>query len=177
MTDGGQGVTIQEAQKITGLSARTLRRYVKLGKLTVTRSQCKFGQQILFSEAELRALPAPGSGETPRQVAGALAGRDSPLDSNPLKDHPLVAKLEAATYRIGWLEGQLDMTQKALTEGADSIRQREESLEKARAEVLELDRYLQDERARRQALEARVRELERPWWQKLFRPSTATAIP
>jgi len=183
MTDSGQGVTIQEAHKITGLSVRTLRRYVKLGKLTAGRSQGKYGQQILFSEAELRALTPPGGGDRPGQVAMGSRGGDSPPDSDPVTSHPLAAKLEQATYRIGWLEGQLDMTRKALTEGDDIRRQREEALEKSRQDAMELDRYLQDERTRRQAvetraaaLEARVKDLERPWWQRLFRPSAAAAI-
>jgi chromosome segregation ATPase len=92
-----------------------------------------------------------------------------------------------ATYRIGWLESRIESMQRALTEGVEAAQkreaearqeahQKEDAIEKERAAVLELDRHLQDERARRQAverekveLEARLRELELPWWKKMFR--------
>lgn len=183
MTDTGHGVTIQEAHGITGLSVRTLRRYVKTGKLTVERAPCKFGQQILFSEAELRPIAVSAGGETPGQVAGVPRGGDSPGDSEPVTENPLMAKLEGATFRIGWLEGQLDMTRKALTEGEEARQQREAELLKEKAAVLDLDRSLREERQRRQAaekeksaLEARLRDFERPWWKRLFRPTSAAAV-
>jgi len=190
MTDSEGLVTMQEAIKITGLTERTLRRYVKAGKLSVTRAGSKRGVRILFSEADLRTLGAseeadttgqagqePIRGDRTKRTGGKLSGDLSVLMEK--KDE----EIKQATFRLGWLESRIETMQKALTEGAEAVRLREEALEKARQEAMELDRFLQDERTRRQAvereraaLEARVKELERPWWQKLFRPSSAAAI-
>jgi hypothetical protein len=168
----------------TGRSERTLRRWIKGGRVPVTYVTVDGKREIRISEGAVRDLVRDTGCQgdvTVPSVAGQVAGQVTVTPE-------VMERLEQATYRIGWLEGQLDLTRKALTEGAEVSRQREEALkhdcqareealEKERQAVLELDRYLQAERQRRMAvekekaaLEARVLELELPWWKKMFRP-------
>lgn len=83
-----------------------------------------------------------------------------------------------ATYRIGYLEGQLESARKMLTEGVDAARQRELTLqetlhkEKAKAERLAAETELV--RRENEELKARIREIEIPWWKKMFRPRMNT---
>jgi DNA-binding transcriptional MerR regulator len=182
MTDSEGLVTMQEAIKITGLTERTLRRYVKTGRLAVTRAGSRTGVRILFSEEDLRRITAPEEADTTGQTGQETIRGDRTKRTGTKLSGEMSAliekkdeELKQATYRLGWLEGRIESMQKALTEGADIVRLREEALEKERQVVLELDRYLQDERQRRMvierekaALEARVRELEQPWWRKVL---------
>ena len=100
-----QGLTIAEAAKSLGVSSRTVRRYVKSGKINAKLINGPFGQEyrILELPVEFRKskpvdnTPPPSSVQTPVQVIDIVRELQE-------KNLALAAQLGAATERIRTLE-------------------------------------------------------------------------
>ena len=103
-----QGFTIVEAAKSLGVSSRTVRRYVKSGKIHAKLVLGPFGQEyrILELPVELRKSrpvdnsPYQSSGQTPIQVIDIIRELQE-------KNLTLAAQLGAATERIRNLEKEM----------------------------------------------------------------------
>jgi len=100
-----QGVSIAEAAKSLGVSSRTVRRYVKSGKIQAKLVQGSFGQEYRIMElpVEFRKskpvdnTPPQSSVQTPVQVIDIIRELQE-------KNMALAAQLGAASERIRTLE-------------------------------------------------------------------------
>ena len=109
-------MTIAEAAKSLGVSTRTIRRYIKAGKITATLVPGAFGEEYRIFELppDLAGQPAGESrGQDPGQVMSIVRELHE-------KNLALAAQLGAATERIRNLENQV----KLLTAGHKSWWQR-----------------------------------------------------
>lgn len=143
--------SISEAAEALRLSSKTIRRYIKSGKLPSVKVPTKFGDEYRITE-----IP-----EDLRQEAEAQAEAQARMDIVPVEEtgsrldaqllyHEnirLAAQLGAATERIRQMEEQLKLQESQLGPAAEKIR----------------------------LLEAQVRLLEAPkpqpvlpWWKRLF---------
>jgi MerR family copper efflux transcriptional regulator len=105
--------SISEAAELLNLSAKTIRRYIKAGKLSSIKVPTKFGDEYRITE-----IP-----EALKQEAAALAEAQAKVDIVPARDFGnqldpqqlyqenirLAAQLGAATERIRQLEQQLKL--------------------------------------------------------------------
>lgn len=102
----GQGLTISQAAKALGVSARTVRRYIKAGKLHAELVDGHFGEEYRIPElpSELRQ-PKPVDktpGQTPVQAMDVIRELQE-------KNLALAAQLGAAAERIRNLENQVKL--------------------------------------------------------------------
>jgi len=105
-----QSFTIAEAARSLGLSSRTVRRFIKSGKIDAELVLGPFGQEyrILELPAELRkpkpidSTPGQISSQTPIQVMDIIRELQE-------KNLALAAQLGAATERIRNLEGEVKL--------------------------------------------------------------------
>jgi len=155
--------SISEAAALLKLSAKTIRRYIKAGKLPSTKVPTKFGDEYRITEIpeELRqeAL-AQAEAESRVDVISADDRDEDKLDSQLLyqENIRLAAQLGAATERIRQLEDQLKAQENLLTSGNDKVLQIEKQLK-----LLE-------------SVEQQLKVLETPkpvppklpWWKRLF---------
>lgn len=72
-----------------------------------------------------------------------------------------------ATFRIGWLEGQLELTRKMLTEGAEATKQREEALLQERTLAEHKIQELKDQIANLQTF---LQKATRRFWWEFWKP-------
>jgi excisionase family DNA binding protein len=177
--------TKEFAQKV-GVSVRTVRDWVKRGKVESTVIKGRKGKsEYRFTEEEVKKIRGRNEGSfTSLEVKGEVQPKETPFTSSPVQD-----PLQQAVFRIGWLEGQLELYKRMLTEGSETVRAREEEMistrrkaeEKAEeaarlvTEKAEIENKLiraRDEtegvRLEKEALAVRIRELERPWWKRWF---------
>jgi excisionase family DNA binding protein len=117
-----QSFTIAQAAAKLGVSTRTIRRYIKAGKLRADLVNGPFGEEYRIRELpeDLKKLEAiDSSGQTALDNHDPFAGvsPDAKAVFNDLqeKNLSLAAQLGAATERIRQLEGQLKV--RALTDG------------------------------------------------------------
>jgi excisionase family DNA binding protein len=104
-----QGMTISQAAKTLGVSTRTIRRYIKAGKISATLIAGPFGEEYRIFE-----LPPELISQTSSEVTGKDPGQmlDIVREMHE-KNLALAAQLGAATERIRNLENQV----KLLTSG------------------------------------------------------------
>jgi MerR family copper efflux transcriptional regulator len=112
----GQGMSIAQAAKTLGVSARTIRRYIKAGKIQAELVNGHFGEeyQILELPAELYPTKADSqtstSGQGPGQTSGQALGQAIDIIRElQEKNLALAAQLGAATERIRNLETQVKL--------------------------------------------------------------------
>jgi MerR family transcriptional regulator, copper efflux regulator len=105
--------SITEAAEVLNLSAKTIRRYIKSGKLSSTKVPTKFGDEYRITEIpEALKQEAAALAEAQAQVEIISTEDTSPrLDAQQLyqENIRLAAQLGAATERIRQLEEQVKL--------------------------------------------------------------------
>jgi excisionase family DNA binding protein len=156
--DNTVSYSISEAAELLNLSAKTIRRYIKSGKLPSTKVPTKFGDEYRVTEIpETLKQEAADQAESQNKV-DILSEKEteSTLDPKQLyQDNlQLAVQLGAATTRIRQLEDQI----KALNNQLQAAK-----------EPLALP---EGQNKLAQALEDRLKSIEenaaRPWWKKLL---------
>jgi len=103
-----QGLTIPEAAKTLGVSSRTVRRFIKSGKIQAQLVPGAFGQEYQISELPqhlYRSKPLDNTpSQNPIQTPGQLIELIHELQE---KNMTLAAQFGAATERIRNLEGEV----------------------------------------------------------------------
>lgn len=106
----GQGMNISQAARTLGVSNRTIRRYIKAGRITAELVSGHFGEEyrILELPPELRQTKPIDKthGQTPDQSLGQAIDIIRELQE---KNLALAARLGAATERIRNLENQVKL--------------------------------------------------------------------
>lgn len=156
-------IDVDQAAEILGVSTRTIRRYVKEGKIDHRRVQGKFGEELRFNEEELRQLARTmsngvGKGRQASQdssVNGVKGSRTQGLSPEALWQayQELQAEYRNAAAQIGFLRSRAEEVPK-LAERAESLQKQKEEAEKARAAAEEEKKNLAKEleQVRRQML-------------------------
>lgn len=106
-----QGFNINQAAKKLGVSTRTIRRYIKAGKIRAELVRGSFGEEYRILELPLQFDPTrPLNGEraVDRSGGGAVQGMELIRELQE-KNLALAAQLGAAAERIRGLEGQLKL--------------------------------------------------------------------
>lgn len=105
--------TIAEAAELLKLSAKTIRRYIKSGKLASVKVSTKFGDEYRITEIPeaLRQEAEAQAEEQARVEVVAKEDSGSKLDAQQLyqENIRLAAQLGAATERIRQLEDRLKL--------------------------------------------------------------------
>ncbi len=138
--------SISEVAEILNLSAKTIRRYIKSGKLPSVKVPTKFGD-------EYRVTEIPESLKQEAEAQARVQGKvdivpaeeqDTGLDAQMLyqENIRLAAQLGAASERIRHLEEQLRSQENLLAPARENIHLLEEKV--------------------------KVLEKRKPWWQRLF---------
>ena len=111
-----QGITIAQAARTLGVSARTIRRYIKAGKIQAELVTGHFGEEyrILELPPELYPTKPEDKAATPDQTPGqnpgqALGQAMDIIRELQEKNLALAAQLGAATERIRNLENQVKL--------------------------------------------------------------------
>ena len=152
--------SISEAAEALKLSAKTIRRYIKSGKLPSIKVPTKFGDEYRITEIpeELRQeAEAQAQARAKMDIVPADAEEpDSQLDAQALYQDNLrlAAQLGAATERIHQMEEQIKLQEGQLGPAQERIRQLEIQL-----------RLLEAPRSQPQTQPQPVL----PWWKRLFR--------
>jgi MerR family copper efflux transcriptional regulator len=107
-----QGLSISQAARKLGVSTRTVRRYIKAGKIKAELVSGQFGEEyrILELPPELYQVAPEGETPTPGQPPGQTLGQAVDI-IRELQDKnlTLAAQLGAATERIRNLENQVKL--------------------------------------------------------------------
>jgi MerR family copper efflux transcriptional regulator len=106
--------TITEAAEVLKLSAKTIRRYIKAGKLPSVKVMTKFGEEYRITEIpEALRQEAEAQAQAQAKVDLVIAEKkpESTLDAQTLyqENIRLAAQLGAATERIRQLEDKLKL--------------------------------------------------------------------
>jgi MerR family copper efflux transcriptional regulator len=107
-----QGMSISQAARTLGVSARTIRRYIKAGKIPAELVSGHFGEEYRILELPPELYPAkPGDkASTPGQAPGQALGQAMDIIRElQEKNMALAAQLGAATERIRNLENQVKL--------------------------------------------------------------------
>ena len=185
---GKRWVTLREAARALGVSVSTIRRQVQAGELPAKLAQGKHGERYLIDlSPNASKEPEPvqtGPDPSPEPTESATLNRSISCEPVQIQTElvevvPLTAHLELVRLldeekserrqaqletvrlerRLATMEVELQFHQRALTESAESIRQREQ----AREDEIALTRA---ELAKWQDAEARRRA--RPWWKRML---------
>jgi MerR family transcriptional regulator, copper efflux regulator len=157
--------SISEAAEALNLSPKTIRRYIKAGKLPSTKVPTKFGDEYRITEIpEALKLEAQAQAEAQARVKVELVPAeeaDTKLDAQLLyqENIRLAAQLGAATEKIRQLEEQMKLQENRLGPSTDRIRQLEELVR-----LLEAPKALPVITPQ----EAPVAPPRLPWWKRLF---------
>jgi MerR family transcriptional regulator, copper efflux regulator len=160
--------SISEAAEVLNLSTKTIRRYVKAGKLPSIKVQTKFGEEYRITEIpealkEEAAAIAAAEAKTDIIPAGEEENR---LDAQSLYQDNLrmaaqlgatTAQLSAANERVKALEEQLRLLESP---------HMEKELEAARQRIGQLEAQISHIEAQKQASSRAVQD--RPWWKRLL---------
>ncbi len=109
-----QGFNINEAAEKLGVSTRTIRRYIKAGKIRAELIKGSFGEEYRILELppqfdpNLMTEEEPRAAQEPAAEAGAFSGLEL-IRELQSKNLALAAQLGAAAERIRSLEGQLKL--------------------------------------------------------------------
>ena len=185
---GKRWVTLREAARALGVSVSTIRRQVQAGELPARLSHGKHGERYLIDlspDDSRKSEPVQAGGEpTPEQAQSdtsdrSMAPEPVQFPTELVEVVPLAAHLELVRLldeekserrqaqldavrlerRLATMEMELQFHQRALSESAESLRQREQ----AREDEIALTRA---ELAKWQEAEARRRA--RPWWRRML---------
>jgi MerR family transcriptional regulator, copper efflux regulator len=141
--------SISEVAGILNLSAKTIRRYIKSGKLPSVKVPTKFGDEYRVTEIpEALKQEAEAQARVPGRVDIVPAEEaENVLDAQQLyqENIRLAAQLGAATERIRHLEEQIKSQENLLAPARENLRLLEEKVK---------------------VLEAPKPRL--PWWKRLF---------
>lgn len=147
--------SISEAAEALKLSPKTIRRYIKSGKLSSTKVPTKFGDEYRITEIpEALKQEAEAQAQAQARIKVELEPEEEPvtkLDAQQLyqENIRLAAQLGAATEKIRHLEEQLKLQENRLgNPAADKIHQLEGLMK---------------------LLEAPKTPPSPPWWKRLFR--------
>jgi MerR family transcriptional regulator, copper efflux regulator len=154
--DNNDGYSINEAADFLNLSAKTIRRYIKSGKLPSTKVATKFGDEYRITEIpEDLKKEAAGQANAKAQVnrASTVEVQPSKLDAGQLyqENIRLAAQLGAATERLRQMEEQVKLQESLLKPAQEKIKQLEEQLK-----LLEAPKKEAGEKAKA------------PWWKRIF---------
>lgn len=156
-------IDVDKAAEILGVSTRTVRRYAKDGKIDYRRVQGKFGEELRFSEKELRQLANDRSNGTDKSSqatedkSGNGVNSGSALNAQALwrAYQELQAEYRNAAAQIGFLRNQAEEVPK-LTERAESLQKQKEEAQQAKVNAeqkkAELEATLAEERRERDRL-------------------------
>jgi MerR family transcriptional regulator, copper efflux regulator len=153
--------SISEAAALLKLSAKTIRRYVKAGKLPSTKVSTKFGDEYRITEIpeELKqeAL-AQAEAEANVEIV-SVEDQNDKLDAQQLyqENIRMAAQLGAATERIRQLEEQIRSQDSLLAPANDKVRQLEHQL-----------KLLESVEQHLKLLEAPAAPPKLPWWKRFF---------
>jgi MerR family copper efflux transcriptional regulator len=107
-----QGLSIAQTARKLGISTRTVRRYIKAGKIKAELVSGQFGEEyrVLELPPELYQVGTEGENPTPGQCPGQSLGQAIDI-IRELQDKnlTLAAQLGAATERIRNLENQVKL--------------------------------------------------------------------
>lgn len=180
-------ISIKEAAELAGVSKDTIRRNLKQGVLQGVLHKGKYGQEYRiykdFFEQWLNSRGVHAYSALQEVLEGVpIAANSNTHGQQPfLQEVPMgdatglpkvLEKLEQAMFRVGWLEGQLDLTKKLLTEGQDTIKQREENFIKEKVELEDKLKYKEEllikEKEEKEKLKRELLFRGIPWWKKVF---------
>jgi hypothetical protein len=109
-----EGVPVEEAAKVLGLSINAVKKRLRKGSLSGYKVSGRYGDKWFVDRNELEGCPAPVTGTpdqclalvtpVPTSAEGVPVGTDKHLEVI----RELQSKLEALTYRNGYLESQLE---------------------------------------------------------------------
>jgi MerR family transcriptional regulator, copper efflux regulator len=147
--------SISEVAGILKLSAKTIRRYIKSGKLPSTKVPTKFGDEYRVTEIP-EALKQEAETQAQMQSRMDVVSAPEPekvLDTRQLyqENMRLAAQLGAATERIRHLEEQLKSQENLLAPARESVRLLEDKVKQLEA-----------------APPAPAPAVRLPWWRRLF---------
>jgi excisionase family DNA binding protein len=159
--DNTVSYSISEAAEILKLSAKTIRRYIKAGKLPSVKVPTKFGDEYRITEIPetlRQEAKAQAEAESKTEIV-AVDEKGNALDPQKLyqENMRLAAQLGAATERIRQLEEQVKVQLEQL-EGPKTpllAAPDQDNLVKALEENLKL-------------VQEQLKQSRRPWWKKLF---------
>ncbi len=156
--DNTVSYTISEAAELLQLSAKTIRRYIKSGKLPSTKVPAKFGDEYRITEIP-EALKQEAADQADANNKLSVVQRQEAvtnLDAQQLyqENLRLAAQLGAATERIRQLEDQLKTTTNQIQAAQEPLALPEGQIKLVRA-LEESVKIMQEQAAR-------------PWWKKLF---------
>ena len=143
--------SISEAAEALKLSPKTIRRYIKSGKLASTKVPTKFGDEYRITEIP-EALKQEAEAQAQAEAKSEIVPVEEPaskLDAQQLyqENIRLAAQLGAATERIRQMEEQLKLQESRLGPNIDRIPQLDELMK---------------------LLEAPKAPPKLPWWKRLF---------
>jgi MerR family copper efflux transcriptional regulator len=117
-----QAMNISQAAKKLGVSTRTIRRYIKSGRITARLVNGRFGDEYRIPELPPYLLTAepeaerPTPGRSPRQTPGQSFGQAMDIIRElQEKNLALAAQLGVATERVRNLEKQVKLLTAART--------------------------------------------------------------
>jgi MerR family transcriptional regulator, copper efflux regulator len=146
--------SISEAAELLNLSAKTIRRYIKSGKLPSIKVPTKFGDEYRITEIP-EALKQEAAAQAEAQASVDIVPADdseNKLDAHQLyqENIRMAAQMGAATERIRQMEEQIKLQQSLLGPAQERVRQLEDRLK---------------------LLEAPKASPKLPCWKRLFRTS------
>lgn len=145
-------LSISKTSTLAGVSKDTVRRAIKQGVLQGFLEDGKFGKEYKIYKESFEEwmkgrdghangqkqeviFDAKGNAYGQQGVAYGQKGmRAEGFVTVPLN---IFDRLEQAMHRAGWLEGQLELTKRMLTEGQATVKQREENLLKEKIKIEE----------------------------------------
>jgi MerR family copper efflux transcriptional regulator len=156
--DNTVSYSISETAELLNLSAKTIRRYIKSGKLPSTKVPTKFGDEYRITEIpEVLKQEAIDQADAVSKVEMVKPEENSSaLDTQQLyqENMRLAAQLGAATERIRQLEEQLKNQGNQIQAAQEHL-----ALPEGQTQLV-------------QVLEANIKMMQenaaRPWWKKLF---------
>ena len=105
-----QGLTIAEAARLLGVSSRTIRRFIKSGKIRAELVPGPFGKEYRIPELPPGLLSQKHVDDTPSQTHSQNYGQVMDMMRElQEKNLTLAAQLGAATERIRSLENQIKL--------------------------------------------------------------------
>jgi MerR family transcriptional regulator, copper efflux regulator len=156
--DSSVAYSISEAAELLNLSAKTIRRYIKAGKLPSIKVPTKFGDEYRITEIPESLKQEAEEQEELQNTVDVLSRKeDSPaLDTQQLyqENMRLAAQLGAATERIRQLEEQIKIQASQIQSPKEPL-----ALPEGQSKLV-------------QALEENLKIMQaqaaRPWWKRLF---------
>jgi MerR family transcriptional regulator, copper efflux regulator len=156
--DSSVSYSISEAAEILNLSAKTIRRYIKAGKLPSIKVPTKFGDEYRITEIPESLKQEAAEQEETQNAVDVLSRKDESqsLDTQQLyqENMRLAAQLGAATERIRQLEDQIKVQAAQLQNSKEPL-----ALPEGQSRLV-------------QALEDNLKIMQaqaaRPWWKRLF---------